>query len=318
MSGGLPGVEDSTQRIAANRRSTENYRCDTPHKLAVKRDQTGPHVTEVFRIPGDARLLDALTSLVSQAAAAILAISPAGLSVREKPDRSPVTAADLASETVIIEGLAKLLPGVPIVSEEAALRSPRGTSASEFLLVDPLDGTRELVAGRDEFTVNIALISHGQPRMGVIAAPARGLIWRGVADAGAERLMLAPGASPDAARETLAIRTRSLPSSGVVALVSRSHLDPKTESYLARIHPAERISCGSSLKFCQLAEGKADLYPRLALISEWDVAAGHAVLTAAGGAVTDPTGSPLAYGRSADFRIPGFIARGDRNLPSAL
>ncbi len=274
-------------------------------------------MTEVSRVPADAQLLDALTSLASRAAAAILGVARADLAVREKPDRSPVTAADLASETVILEGLGKLLPGAPIISEETANRLSAPPLA-DFLLVDPLDGTRELLAGRDEFTVNIALVQRGQPRIGVIAAPARGLVWRGIVGRGAERLALSPGAAPENAGQPLAIRTRPQPPHALVALVSRSHLDPATEAYLARLKSAERISCGSSLKFCRLAEGAADLYPRLAPTSEWDVAAGHAVLAAAGGTVTDPKGAPLIYGRSKDFRIPAFIARGDRNLPVAL
>ncbi len=274
-------------------------------------------MTEVSRVPADAQLLSALTSLASRAAAAILGVARADLAEREKSDRSPVTAADLASETVILEGLGRLLPDVPVVSEETANRHPPTPPMADFLLVDPLDGTRELLAGRDEFTVNIALVHRGQPRMGVIAAPARGLVWRGIVGRGAERLALSPGAPPENAGEAIAIRTRPQPPRSLVALVSRSHLDQATENYLAQFKPAERISCGSSLKFCRLAEGAADLYPRLAPTSEWDVAAGHAVLVAAGGTVTDPNGEPLIYGRSKDFRIPAFIARGDRNLPIA-
>ena len=265
---------------------------------------------EVSRVPADAALLEAFTALASRAAAAILAVAPADLAVMEKRDHSPVTAADLASEGVILEGLGKLLPGVPIVSEESPSARPPGVSLNECVLVDPLDGTRELVAGRDEFTVNIALIRRGVPYLGVIAAPARGLFWRGIVGQGAERLADQTGVRTP-------IRTRARPVGGTVALVSRSHLDPATEDYLARANVAEKRPCGSSLKFCHLAEGIADLYPRLGPTSEWDVAAGHAVLVAAGGSVTDPRGEPLAYGRSRDFRIPAFIARGDSALPIA-
>lgn len=272
-------------------------------------------MTEVSAIATDMRLLDGLTAIAARAAAAILAIAHTALAPRDKPDRTPVTVADEASQTVILEGLGRLLPGVPVVSEEtAAVASPMNLE-SRFVLVDPLDGTRELLAGRDEFTVNIALISGGHPVAGVVAAPARGLLWRGIVGGRAERLVLTPNAGSLAAREARAIHTRAWPKtqrdSGLVALVSRSHRDPATEAYLAELKPAEQIACGSALKFCLLAEGTADLYVRLAPTSEWDVGAGHAVLAAAGGAVTTPDGQPLLYGK-AGFRIPAFIAWGDR------
>lgn len=292
--------------------------CDTPQTLAVKRDQLGGDVTEVSGVPADAQLIDGLTLIASRAAAAILAISPSGLAWQEKRDHSPSTAADLASESVILEGLRRLLPGVPVVSEETAGQSSSGAPERRFVLVDPLDGTRELLAGRDEFTVNIALISGNQPIVGIVAAPARGLMWRGIVGIGAERIALAPGALPNSARDRIAIHTRAQPATGLVALVSRSHLDPATETYLARMNPTAKIACGSSLKFCQIAEGMGDLYPRLAPTSEWDVAAGHAVLAAAGGFVTAPNGDPLTYGRNSNYRIPAFIARGDRDLAIAL
>lgn len=273
-------------------------------------------VSEELGIAADARLLDGLTMIASHAAAAILTIAPSALARRDKPDRSPVTAADEAAQAVILDGLGQLLPGVPVVSEEAAGQAEAAALGPRFILVDPLDGTRELLAGRDEFTVNIAIISGGRPVVGVVAAPARGLLWRGIVSAGAERLALMPGARPQAATARSAIHTRARPASGLVALVSRSHLDPATEAYLARLKPAERIGCGSALKFCRIAEGAADLYPRLAPTSEWDVAAGHAVLAAAGGDVTMPDGEPLCYGQPG-FRIPAFIAWGKRDAATA-
>jgi 3'(2'), 5'-bisphosphate nucleotidase len=267
-------------------------------------------------ITADARLLDELTAIVSRAAAAILSIAPGALAPRKKADLSPLTAADEASEAVILAALNELLPGVPVVSEEAAGRAAPGPLGAQFILVDPLDGTRELLAGRDEFTANIAIVSEGQPLLGVVSAPARGLLWRGIVGAGAERLALAPGQPPQSARERRAIHTRARPAHGLVAVVSRSHLDPATEAYLARRNIAQRNACGSSLKFCLLAQGSADLYPRLSPTSEWDVAAGHAVLAAAGGAVTRPDGSPLTYGHPG-FRIPAFVAVGDPGLAVA-
>src|SRR5688572_27471004 len=167
----------------------------------------------------DRRLLDELISVASRAAAAILGV--ADLARRDKPDLSPVTAADEAAETVILPELSRLLPGIPIVSEEASGTMPPAAPGSRFLLVDPLDGTRELIAGEAEYTVNIALIDGGRPVAGVIAAPALGMIWTGLVGQGAERLRLAPGAAPAAARERTAIRTRARPSQGAVALISR-------------------------------------------------------------------------------------------------
>ena len=260
----------------------------------------------------DGRLLDELTTIVSAAAAAILAARAGSLEVRTKADLSPVTAADHAAEAVILEGLARVLPGVCVVSEEAVGRALPERIPGSFVLVDPLDGTRELVAGRDEFTINVALVSGGRPRLGIVAAPAQGILWRGIEGRGAERLRLSPGAPAGAAQERSAIRTRPSPGSGLVAVVSRSHLEPQTQTFLARLPIADRHASGSAVKFCQLAEGAADVYPRLSTTCEWDVAAGHAVLVAAGGAVVTPEGAPLTYGRMfKSFRVPAFVAWGD-------
>jgi 3'(2'), 5'-bisphosphate nucleotidase len=267
----------------------------------------------------DRRLLDELTTIVSSAAAAILAVRARSLDVRTKADLSPVTAADHAAEAVILEGLGRVLPGVAVVSEEAAGEAPPASLPGTFVLVDPLDGTRELLAGRDEFTVNVAVVSGGRPRLGIVAAPAQGVLWRGSEGQGAERLHLSPGAPASAARERTAIRSRVLPRDGLVAVVSRSHLDPQTEAFLARLPVARRLASGSAVKFCQLAEGAADVYPRLSMTCEWDVAAGHAVLSAAGGTVVAPEGGALSYGHIARrFRVPAFVAWGDPAAPAAL
>ena len=249
-----------------------------------------------------APLLDGLTEIAERASAALLAVDRSALAERSKSDGSPVTAADQAAQAAILPELARLLPGMPIVSEEAE-RMPT-TPGQSYLLVDPLDGTKELLAGRDEFTVNLALVRGGSPVLGVVAAPALGLAWRGIVGRGAERLRF--GEAP------VAIHSRSQ-SATLIAAVSRSHLDPATDAFLARQSGVERIACGSALKFCRLAEGAADLYPRLAPTHEWDIAAGHAVLAAAGGAVTTPSGDPLTYGREG-FRIPAFIAWGNPGL----
>ena len=271
-----------------------------------------------IRGSGD-RLLDELTTIVSAAAAAILAARKGALDPRTKADLSPVTAADEAAEAVILEGLSRLLPGVPIVSEEAAGHAPPTRLPDSFILVDPLDGTRELLAGRDEFTVNVAIVTRGRPAVGIVAAPALHLIWRGSDGRGAERLRLSPGAPAGAAQERTPIRTRPCPASGLVAAVSRSHLDDRTQAFLARLPVAERRSSGSAVKFCLVAEGAADVYPRFGPTSEWDIAAGHAVLAAAGGKVTTPEGGELPYGRVVErFLVPGFIAWGDPEAPGRL
>jgi 3'(2'), 5'-bisphosphate nucleotidase len=257
-----------------------------------------------------ARCLDELTDIVSRAAAAIVAIDHASIGWRAKSDSSPVSTADEAANAVIIEGLSRWMPGLPIVSEEAPA-PPSLVEATSFMLVDPLDGTREFLAGRDEFTVNVAVISDGKPVVGVIAAPALGAVWRGVVGRGAERLRLVPGAAPQQATEICEVHTRRRPAHGFVAMVSRSHFDAKTDALLKRLPIAARTSCGSSLKFARIAEGNADLYARLAQTCEWDVAAGHAILAAAGGIVTTPDGAGLLYGSARDFHIPGFIAWGD-------
>jgi 3'(2'), 5'-bisphosphate nucleotidase len=251
----------------------------------------------------DANLSAELTALIVKASAAILAIAPSALQTRLKTDHTPVTAADEAADAVIAEGLARLLPGVAVVSEENVERA--AVLGETFVLVDPLDGTKEFVAGRGDYTVNIAIITDGQPIAGFIAAPALGLIFRGVVGRGAERLTL------DAAAPA-PIRCRSNPSGALIAAISRSHLDATTCAFLDRLAVGERMSCGSSLKFCRIAEGVADVYPRLSPISEWDIAAGHAIVTAAGGLVIAPSGEPLRYGRAPQgFKVPGFIAWGD-------
>jgi 3'(2'), 5'-bisphosphate nucleotidase len=255
-----------------------------------------------------AALIEALTVIAARAATAIRQSGAASL--RHKPDGSPVTAADHAAEAVILQDLERLAREIPIISEERfanaqgrAQALPSGT----YFLVDPLDGTREFIAGRDEFTVNIALIDRGAPLLGVIAAPAADLAWRGVVGRGAERMTL----SDQTGR--IAIRSRGRPPRPVI-MISRSHLDPGTKAYLAERVQASAVSCGSSIKFCRIAEGNADLYPRLAPTHDWDVAAGHAIVLAAGGDVRRADGSPLVYGTSGAL-IPDFIVRGDPSQP---
>jgi 3'(2'), 5'-bisphosphate nucleotidase len=264
----------------------------------------------------DQALIEALTGIVSRAAEAIVKARAGALATRHKADRSPVTAADEASEAVILEGLAHVLPGVPVVSEEAGATAELAGDA--YFLVDPLDGTRELVAGRDEFCVNIALVLAGRARVGLIGSPALGMIWRTGAK-GAERLTLAPGAEPESATERSTIRTRPWPQTEAIAAISRSHLDARTQAFLERLPPTERIASGSALKLCRVAEGKADVYPRLSPVCQWDLAAGDAIVTAAGGLVTTPEGAPLTYDMTSKrFLVDGFIAWGDPSAPKLV
>ncbi len=260
-------------------------------------------------LPADAvGLLDDLTRIIAHACAEIRTVSPVTVVQRIKPDRSPVTVADELSEATILQGLARLLPGIPVIAEELASDQPIAGLDSSFVIVDPLDGTREFIAGRDEFTVNLAIVTSGVPIAGIIAAPARGQIWRGVVGERAERLRLLA----DGADDARAIHTRRWPDQGAVAVVSRSHFDSATDAFLATLGPLTRHAAGSAIKFCQVAEGSADVYPRLATTCEWDVAAGHALVAAAGGKVMSPQRLPLAYGRAKEiFRVPAFIAWGD-------
>jgi 3'(2'), 5'-bisphosphate nucleotidase len=254
--------------------------------------------------PADgADLLGSLTALAAAAAQTVLDCR-AGCGVRIKADGTPVTPADEAAETVIVEGLARLAPGVPVVSEEdAARRQP--PAGETYFLVDPLDGTREFIAGRDEYAVNIALMSDRQPTLGVIAAPALGLLWRGIVGRDAERLTFS-GAEVSLPTP---IHTRYRPEGELIVMVSRSHLDDATQRYLGEFPSTRRIACGSSIKFCRLAEGFADHYPRLGPTHDWDVAAGHAVLVAAGGSMVGWDDEAIVYG-TPELVIPGFFAWG--------
>ena len=265
--------------------------------------------------PAQARqLLDDLTVLIAHAGAEIRAAPPTTVVRRLKADQSPVTAADEASEAVILRGLARILPNVPVVAEESVDATTPADLASSFVVVDPLDGTREFLAGRDEFTVNLAIVTHGLPVAGIIAAPKRGKLWRGVIGYGAERLRL----SDVSADRAEAISTRLWPAAPV-AVVSRSHMDSATEKFVSGLGPITRVPCGSAIKFCQIAEGSADIYPRLAATCEWDVAAGHALVVAAGGTVTAPLGIPLTYGGATEnFRVPAFVVWGDSGKATAV
>ncbi|MBO0750814.1 MAG: 3'(2'),5'-bisphosphate nucleotidase CysQ [Bradyrhizobiaceae bacterium] len=274
------------------------------------RAEDGGNGVGISRTPSDRPVVDdvlwaKLTAAVAEAAAATLS---APRTARIKADHTPVTDADECSQALLMGALARLMPGVAIVSEEAVRPSQLGNL---FMLIDPLDGTREFVNGSPEYTVNLAIIEDREPAAGIVAVPAAGVIYRGRIGSGADRVAMSPGSAAGGTVRRLKVRTT--PRDGVVAAVSRSHLDPATVAVLDRLHIGNRVPCGSALKFCRIAEGAADIYPRLAPTREWDVAAGHAVVVAAGGAVTRPDGGILPYGDAAnDFRVPAFIAWGDR------
>lgn len=261
-----------------------------------------------------AALIEPLTDLVAEAGAAILRVDRSAMAVEGKADGSPVTEADLAADKIIAEGLARLAPGVPTLSEERTHLSA-APYRNSFFLVDPLDGTQEFVAKRDEYTVNLALITDGEPLLGIVGAPALGLIWRGLVGRGAERLLVTKDASARGAAQPIKTRPTPPPGNPWIVTVSRSHGDKRTEAFIARRPGAIRQITGSAVKFCRVAEGIADIYPRLSPTSEWDVAAGHAVVVAAGGKITDGNGAQLRFGtRKGDYIVPEFIAWGD---PSA-
>jgi 3'(2'), 5'-bisphosphate nucleotidase len=248
------------------------------------------------------RLLPEIVALADRAGAVILEHYHGVVAVRAKADASPVTAADEDAEAVILARLAELTPEIPVVAEEtvAAGHVPE-IADGPFWLVDPLDGTKEFLSQNGEFTVNIALVQAREPVLGVVLAPARAQAWWGVRGKGA--------VARDAEGRTRTIAVRQPPAGGLVAIASRSHRDAQTQAFLDQAGVAECISAGSSLKFCLLAEGKADLYPRFGRTMEWDTAAGHAVLAAAGGRVTTKDGAPFPY-RKPGFENPPFIARG--------
>lgn len=248
-------------------------------------------------------LLESLIAVAREAGAAILNVYSTDFGVRSKSDASPVTAADERAEAIILERLAQLTPGIPIVSEEAASAGTVPVTGKSFWLVDPLDGTREFINRNGEFTVNIALIEDGTPVLGVVLAPALDCLYGGA---------LAAGAFVWDSRGRRAIACARGREDGLIVVSSRSHGDAEALArFLAGRRVASSVSVGSSLKFCLVAKGEADLYPRLGRTMEWDTAAGHAVLLAAGGRVTDLAGDDLVYGKPG-FANPFFVASGGR------
>jgi 3'(2'), 5'-bisphosphate nucleotidase len=251
-----------------------------------------------------------LAALAHRAGQEIMTIYNGKVETRLKPDHSPVTDADEAAEKIILSGLKRDFPNIPVIAEESVSAGIVPEVRNQFFLVDPLDGTKEFISRNGEFTVNIAMIENRQPIMGVVYAPAVNLIYVGEKNCGSMVSAIAPQTDIISAAWQK-IDTRKTPADGAIVLASRSHRDSDTDAYLAKCKVKEIISAGSSLKFCTIAEGKADLYPRFGRTMEWDTAAGHAILTAAGGKVAQPDGSPLIYAkRDRGFDNPAFIASG--------
>ena len=255
------------------------------------------------------RLIDGLLPLARAAGRAVMQVYASAFEVRGKADASPVTAADELAEAIILEGLARLTPGVPVVAEESVEAGRVPEIAERFWLVDPLDGTREFIGRNGEFTVNIALIEHGAPVLGVVLAPAMDRLFAGVVGRDAFE------DGPDGRHGRVPLKVRHIPGAGLTVLSSRSHGDDLAlAAWLNRQRasgqPIAAVnSAGSSLKLCLLAAGQADAYPRFGRTMEWDIAAGHAVLAAAGGSVCTLDGSLLRYGKPG-FENPHFVARG--------
>ena len=227
-----------------------------------------------------------------------------------KADESPVCDADVAGEAIILDGLAARLPDLPVISEEFA-DNAMAQLGEAFILVDPVDGTREFLAGKGEFTVNIGLIVRGEPKAGAVYAPALERVW--MAGGAPVSFAVAPGANLPPPERRRRIHIRRPDADGLVALTSWSHTDPRTSTFLAKLSVKERRMIGSSLKFCAIADGSADIYPRFGATMEWDTAAGDAVLRAAGGIVLARDGQPLRYGKaSSKFMNSSFVAWGDR------
>jgi len=245
-------------------------------------------------------LLEQLVPVVREAGDAILDVYARGANIESKPDGSPVTAADRRAEEIILRGLETYAPEIAVISEENAA-SHLVVPPDLFFLVDPLDGTREFIKrdGKGSFTVNIALIENRAPVLGIVFAPALDKMFEGCC-IGRHRYVRENGN---------VISVRNLPSGGAVAVASISHRDPETETWLEEHRINETLSIGSSLKFCLLAAGEADVYPRFSQTMEWDTAAGDAVLRAAGGTVEFPDGGSFIYGKP-EYRNGAFIAKG--------
>jgi 3'(2'), 5'-bisphosphate nucleotidase len=249
-----------------------------------------------------------ILSIAQLAAKDIMGIYASDFAVATKADLSPVTEADALAEKTILAGLAQHWPDIPVLAEEQTSAGVIPILGTRFFLVDPLDGTKEFLSRNGEFTVNIALIENGVPLCGVVYAPAINRMFWGEKSIGAAMATVAPTESLSG-KLWQQIKVRLAPSDGLIVVASRSHSDEATEAFLAKHNVKKRTSAGSSLKFCLVAAGEADLYPRFGRTMEWDTGAGQAVLEAAGGKVCREDGTPLTYGKAArNFDNPAFIA----------
>lgn len=251
-----------------------------------------------------------LAGIAWHAGEIILTHYAAGVEARRKEDQSPVTAADEEAERYILERLRAGWPEIPVIAEEEVAAGKVQEIGARFFLVDPLDGTKEFISRNGEFTVNIAEIENGRPVRGVVYLPAKEWLFVGEIPGGAFAMETKPGAPPDFA-QLKPIHVRPAPEDGLVAVASRSHRDYNTDEYLKNFPIKDFAAAGSSLKLCLVAAGEADIYPRLGRTMEWDIAAGHAVLAAAGGEITTIDGRPFTYGKVEEkFANPFFVARG--------
>ena len=255
---------------------------------------------------------DTLAMIALEAGALIMDIYATDFDVSSKDDASPVTEADQRAETLILKALSELAPDIPVLAEESVAAGEIPKIGDRFFLVDPLDGTKEFINKRGEFTVNIALIEHGRPVMGVVYAPALDRLFVAESISSAWQVTAKPGGSVPPASERAPLKIRSKPEAGITAIASKSHRTPETDAFLEKFEVEEIISAGSSLKFCLIAAGEADLYPRMGRTMEWDTGAGQAVVEAAGGRVLEEDGTPLLYGKTArGYDNPHFIVYGD-------
>ena len=279
--------------------------------LSFRADKHGAPPKDSHEMPTDAQLLSIFEALALAAGKVVMDAYVHGCEIGKKADASPVTAADREAELIILGGLRGFCPAIPVIAEEAVAAGDYPAAPGvEFLLVDPLDGTREFVARRPEFTVNIALVRNGVPVLGVVYAPASCVLYSGRPGT-AQRAQVDGGDEIASRRQVKVRRCGPVP----VVVASRSHGSAETDRFVTSLPQAEIVSIGSSLKFCMLAAGEADIYPRFSKTMQWDTAAGDAVLRAAGGMTVTLDGEPLTYqpreGSGAErFANPWFVAKG--------
>jgi 3'(2'), 5'-bisphosphate nucleotidase len=251
-----------------------------------------------------------LRATAVEAGLKILEVQKGGLGITVKDDQSPVTIADQQAEIIILRDLKIVAPDIPVIAEESVSAGVIPETKEKFWLVDPLDGTKEFISGGTDFTVNIALVENGVPTFAIIYVPATGKLFTAFGSGKATLQLVTDGIISSQEND---ISVRPVPNDGMTAVASKSHMDEQTSSFLTSHNIENTVSVGSSLKFCIVAEGEADIYPRFGPTMEWDIAAGHAILNAAGGSVTNPDGTPFQYQKE-DYRNGAFIAKGPVSL----